>query len=437
MINERGCAGRFQTKHRSWVAGLALGTLLLGLCAGEAAQARTPQHPFYVVFLDPQDPAKAVVELHLPEGQNRTLILRAPLMQLASQVADVSCDGRALTESLQGWPIPDDCGTSRWTISLDQPHRGSVVPSDQRSMRMPGGGVLISEPTSLLRLAGHDGPGSVQLADQPGARTLPSLNEPPGFYVMGDAPTLRFSETNPRLIYVGADLDSVLDHVDPRDHLRAIAYFRNILGDKAARSVEDLTVVWFGASRERREASGAAGYDVLLANFITPAEDPTPFELALPLVLVLHEQFHQIQGGSGAHPHWVSESLANYYALKAARTHLSWVDGVDDVWRFFIDSEATASTGLLEIQRQIDEDQDFSGYDQFYTVGAAFWATLDRALSNATAGRRTLDDILPVIVASDFTTDPELPRPVLDALSEIHADELLRLTRRYLLGQDA
>lgn len=76
-------------------------------------------------------------------------------------------------------------------------------------------------------------------------------------------------------------------------------------------------MVWFGVARHRREISGAAGYDTILANFIIPEDNPRVDEQLMSLMLVLHEQFHQLD--SGSHPVWFGESLANYYALKALK----------------------------------------------------------------------------------------------------------------------
>lgn len=412
--------------------GLAFTLATLGGCT-TGGKSEVGGDPSYTVALDTADPTRLRVALDLPAGDGRLLVSRATAMQLESQVVDLRCDGAEVPSEPGGWRLPDGCRHATWTVMLDTPERGTVVPSDQRSILMPGGGVLLSGPTALPQL---DRPGRVRLPGRAEARLLTALDAPPSFYVIGQAPRRPFERDGMRLAYVADDLDRVAAIVDPERHLDAIAYFRSILGDAAVRSADELTVVWFGAARERREASGAAGHDVLLANYVIPEDRPTPFERALPLVLVLHEQFHQMQAGPGAHPHWVSESLANYFALKAARTHLSRIEGVDEVWSFFIDTNAPVSMGLLEIQRRIDEAQDHSGYRDFYSVGAAFWAALDQALSDATGGRRTLDDVLPVIAASDFAPGEGLPQAVLEALSGIPPHELLRLVRRYLHGEE-
>lgn len=406
-------------------------------CGGADTDTPTPpQNTGYYLDVDPEN-AVIHARLELSAADEGRLILRGTHMQLEAQVSNVRCDGVELISDGDGWPLPPGCVEVSWTIAPDRPEVG-VTPSDQRSLAMPDGWLLISEPTSLLRLeTDHGQPTTIQISDPQGhirAGIIPPLSAPPGFYISGNAPSLIVGDGTPQLIYVADDLDAVLSVVDPVRHYQAIEWFTEVLGLPNVRDSETLTVVWFGAPRENREASGAAGHDVLLANYIAASDAPEPFERALTNVLVLHEQFHQIDAGPGARPHWVNESLTNYYALKAARHFLPDSDGVDAVWAFFIQTDAPVEIGLLEAQRRIDEEQDYSGYMAFYSTGAAFWYELDDAMRAATGARRSLDDILPLVVSTDFPPGSGLPEALREALLDIPSSEIERIERRYLHG---
>lgn len=410
---------------------------LVTACNG--ADTDTPaslQAPGYYLRAAPENTV-VHAQLRLPAADEGRVILRGTHMQLGAQVSNVRCGSAELVYDGEGWPLPPGCAEISWTIAPDRPEAG-VTPSDQRSITMPDGWMLISEPTSLLRLETDSGqPASIRISDPQGnIRTgiIPPLSAPPGFYISGNAPSLIAGEGTPQLIYVADDLDAVLSIVDPARHYQAIEWFAEVLGLPNVRNSETLTVVWFGAPRENREASGAAGHDVLLANYIVASDAPEPFESALTNVLVLHEQFHQIDAGPGTRPHWVNESLTNYYALKAARRFLPDSDGVDAVWAFFIQTDAPVDIGLLEAQRRIDEEQDYSGYMAFYSTGAAFWAELDDAMMAATGARRSLDDILPLVVSTDFPSGAGLPEALREALSDIPSGEIERIEQRYLHG---
>jgi len=412
------------------------GVALLSACTqgGPTVEATEREGPAYMISHGLDNPGSALVELILPAaGEERRLVSRAAALQAQIQVEGVSCDGAPAERAGDEWILPPSCRTAHWRIPFETAEPGSVSPSQQRSLVINDAWMLVSGPASILRLSGYENeslPVHISGPHGSGARTLPPMSAPPAFFAMGEAPSVHYGERSPRLIYVADDLQALPALIDPALHYQAIEYMRAIIGADLARDADALTVVWFGADRERFEVSGAAGYDTLIANYILPGETPSAFEAAAPFILVLHEQFHQLE--TGANPHWVSESLANYYALKAARLILPDHEGVEQAWAMFIDPEAPVEPGLLELQRRIDEDGDYSGYMQFYSAGAAFWASLDEALSQATGGERSLDDILPVILAGEYEPGAGLPGSVMQALSPIPSETLERILARYL-----
>jgi len=401
---------------------------------GQAREEPPPDAPVYSVSFESASPQDARVELGLPPSDEPLLLFsRAPAMQLEPQVEDVRCDGTLVEGTETGWRLPPGCDTASWRIGFETAKKGAVRPSRQRSLIVDGAWALVSGPTSLLRVSGfEDRTFPVMLGESEDAKMdrLPPLGSAPGFFILGGPPSIEYAERSPVLTYIADDLGAVAALVDPALHSQAIDYMRDALGGAANRTVDALTVAWFGAKREHAELSGAAGFDTLIANYIVASESPTPFEAAAPFVLVLHEQFHQLAVGTT--PLWVSESLANYYALKAARRILPDDAGIEQVRAMFIDFDSPVETGLLELQRQIDENGDFSGYSRFYSTGATFWARLDEALTEATDGAQTLDDLLSVVLTSDYTHEVGLPGLVTDALSAIPPETRAEIFDQYL-----
>ena len=390
--------------------------------------------PAYSIIFDQAQPQWARAELSLPCSDGaHTLFSRAPAMHLESQIEDVRCDDVTIEPVGLNWVLPADCKTANWRISLETAEPGAVRPSRQRSLVLDDGWAVISGPTSLLRVAGFDAQTlaiTLTTAEGTKASTVAPLHAAPSFYVLGDPPSVEHESQSASLTYIADDLEAIEALVDPALHHQAIKYMREAIGSAQSSQVEDLTVIWFGAERSRAEVSGAAGFDTLIANYVLASDSPTPLEAAAPFVLVLHEHFHQL--AIGATPHWVSESLANYYAIKAARRILPDDPGVEAARAMFINPDALVPTGMLELQRRIDEDGDRSGYMQFYSAGATFWAQIDDALTQATDSVQTLDDVLPVILAADYSPNDGLPDTVIEALAAIPEERRAALFDQYL-----
>lgn len=415
---------------------LSAATACLTAPAESQSPATCAAKPLYQIAYNPQVPSIVNVRLALPGTVLPTRLLsRAETLQTRSQVGEVRCGDTVIERSQASWNLPTDCSEVFWTVDLDRTDFGSVQPSAQRSLVTPAGWVLLSGSTSLLRVEGWEDEGFVSIEahnNEPRCEILPPVSAPPAFFILGDAPSITYGAGTPQLRYVADDLEAVLGYVDPASHATAIDYLAAVIGEDQRRDVEELTVIWFGASRERRELSGAAGYDTLLANYLLPAETPSPLDVGLPFVLVLHEQFHQL--AAGHNPVWVSESLATYYALKAARRILPEDEGVAAAWSQLVQTDASISIGLLEVQRQIEHEQDYGSYSLLYSQGASFWYALDEALQEGSNGARSLDGVLPVILAAEFEPDSPLPNEVHQQLAQIPAVQLGEIVNRYLTG---
>ena len=257
------------------------------------------------------------------------------------------------------------------------------------------------------------------------ASSLMPRNLPPSFFILGNAPRTSVQSDALKLTYFGDDLDAVRRVSDPAQHLKGLSYLKEIMGAQLARHVAELKVVWIPIAANRG-LGGAAGHDTFLTNF---AIDAAPNEAARSFVTVLHEQFHQLDGGNNR-PQWVSESLAQYYALKAA-LHVSGRDQrYVALWKQWFAKAAADRGNLLDVQRRVKQG-DFSDYKLFYSRGTMFWRDIEAALHKAGV-KEGLDPLVPTILDARFGADASLPPDVMKALRVIPEPELRALLAAYL-----
>ena len=211
--------------------------------------------------------------------------------------------------------------------------------------------------------------------------------------------------------------------------MEAIEYLRSILG-VTARTEERLNVNWFGAPHERHEASGAAGYDTILANYILPHDNPNRTDQLLTLMLVFHEQFHQLN--SASQPIWISESLANYYALKALKEIYPEDSAAKSVWDRFINAERPIDISLLQIESEITNDNNRENYGLLYTQGASFWYELDEELQSNSFGKLNLDNYLPEIMTLDLQSDTQPWQTIKTLFTSLPPSKLNDIEEKYL-----
>jgi hypothetical protein len=389
-------------------------------------------------------PNRVEFALHLPKSDASDpvrIFSRASKMNIVSQVQEVACGGQNALQIKKGtWEIPLGCRTVTWHVNAADFGSSGLGPADQQTFSM-GTWWIISGPSSLLRVASSQAVQSkVRLINPDGTeeiKRLPPLTVPPAFYLLGDAPEYDVSSGASALSYVVDDYIAVTSYVEPDRHAAALRYFDDILEQKETRYVPRLRVVWFGVPQDKHEISGAAGYDTLLANYILPEENPDPYNFYRPFILVLHEQFHQLQNGvstKGGRPAWVGESLAQYYALKAGLITFPDNEAIRAIYDDEIYSEITIEVGLLTVQHQIDVEQNYQNYSLFYSQGVHFWAEIDRSLKEASDNETDLDTLLPDILTISFASSDELPEEFIEIFSPIEGHRLDTLIQQYLLG---
>ena len=396
----------------------------------------TQLQPAYSVIIEADNPLIAKVSLRLKDKRAAPIRLmsRAESLGTTSQVKNVTCQDEIIyPDEMLIWSIPTNCSIVSWRIEFDEPEPSSVQPSQQRSLYMASEWWVISAPTSLLRIESHssDIPVDILVSNRPAVkRTLRTINAPPNFYVLGPAPENSSNTDKLKLTYFGEDLDTVSKVINPEKHKEAIRYFNSVIGAESARKVSELSVVWFGVPRERREVSGAAGYDTILANFIIPEDKPKDEEQLMSLALVFHEQFHQLD--SGSHPVWMGESLANYYALKALKRLFPDNKSADDIWNRFINAEHPTTMGLLDIEREISKDQNRQNYGLLYTQGATFWSELDTAIQQYSSNDESLDSFMPAMMNMNVGSDETSFSQIENLLSVIPTQKMNIIKTKYL-----
>lgn len=415
---------------------------ILAACQSDIWKTGDSDVPYlYEIAPSQTHPNRIQFTLHLSKDSSRKklrLFSRAGQMGLKSQVEMVKCNGVEMVDARNGfWELPMGCLKASWYVRAIDFDPSVSTPSDQQTLAM-GDWWLVSGPSSLLRVEGAKASqAKVVLLGGGGSketRGLSSLSSPPSFYVLGRPPKKTISSEDLRLRYVAEDLETVSQFVDPKRHLAALGYFVDILGKSNKRHAQELTVVWFGVTEDRRQVSGAAGANTILANYILSDKALDPLVFYRPFVLVLHEQFHQVQSGGALQPQWMGESLAQYYALKAATKAWPENEAVLGIFREDTQSATGPTIGLLAVQKQIDKERNYQNYGLFYASGVHFWFEVDQHLKRASGGASDLDAVLPDLLDVTFPDRTQVPERLREVLSAVDPSDLDQMIEKYLMG---
>ncbi|AMC33198.1 hypothetical protein [Janthinobacterium sp. B9-8] len=381
--------------------------------------------------------------------QDRVLRLHGVSRGLASQLVAPHCDKQTLVLSGPGeWVLPAGCGQVSWDIHAQSVLSGEVDSSEQKSVYFQNKKWwLLSEPTSLLRLDG-DAEDSLTILgmdtqQQVGAMArsygqwlVPSAGAPE-FYAFGNLALIRQQIGPFSVDYVADDAAEVARLQLPALHADALSYLAKILPPAKNTVAKDrhLLVVWLGIDEKQGRSGGAAGKRSFLANYIKGAEKNTAASTALTLMILAHEQFHQLAAMSVEHevksPTWAGEGLAHYYGLKTLAQSKLPADEIAKLRAHFIQPEQVPKNGLLALERKYKQG-DRSVYPLFYAQGATFWSEVDRLLQSASQNKRSLDDFLPLLLADDFAQAGQLPPRFLYAIRPLSGPDLDTLLAKYL-----
>jgi hypothetical protein len=416
-----------------------LAALLVAAAAGDAAaQAESWR---YRVRLEATVPLVARVEVELPPPRREQIFAvrpRGAALNVASQVSDVSCDGVPLTADADGrWQIDGrGCARLAWQVRFRELTASGVNAADQPSLYDPRLRFwLFSEPASLLRpvdAAAHEGEiefiggGPVNggaYGSLPGWRRIPGAALAPEYFAIGAVPVSTVRERQADLVYVNA-LGVSLAHLFGQ-HRRALGYLMKVSAVRFERLFRT-TVVWLPGA-PANGAGRAAGFRTLLAN--GPVEGGRLAGAEDTLAFLLHEQFHQMIAAEL--PLWADESLAQYYAIKALRRRDLDRDAVQEVERRFIDPDRVPRMTLRQAQMLVQQG-DAQGLAALHTDGAAFWDRVDHAIQRRSGGFRTLDSLLPALLATRWDDDRIPPRVLELLVRHAGSDATDRLIERYV-----
>jgi len=335
-----------------------------------------------------------IIDEHAPDEAVVTLVTRdtPPQLQVArdgdgGQMSNVQCaDGRALSRTAKDWRTPAGCRAFRWTVRLE--------PVDGRGLdaSMPRAASshrhrywLLPERAALLRAS--SGPGAVRIRlrlkdGQIIARDLafPSNDQPPFYAVIGARPAAAYSGGGVALRVFGKppDYPWMADL-----HGRVLAAWSRwrrdlVVGDAPSR----IDWAWIEPKPDLEPGYNAsAGADSILSQIKLRPGDPEAEAKARAAIGVsaAHEGFHTITGAAGqAWPAWVNESLANHFAIEAARGFLA-PDDFRFVHAFYIAPDVKVP--LLQAQEAYGKGDGAQG-QVFYTYGARFWRAIEQVLTN-------------------------------------------------------
>lgn len=309
------------------------------------------------------------------------LILSASSM--TEQVQNLSCDGEALKKDKPGvWSVPANCKKIQWQVPLFESRL--TLASDQQSIKY-GNFILFSEASSLPRLKDATGTEMIRISiknvniifpvfNEDGEIPLPPKNSAPFFLLLNPAVVDTYFSENIRLRYFLDNPEAISRLPDMSSHMKGLQWLNSIIPGK---SREDFTLAWFGIPAKRASLAGAAGHQILLANY--PDDEDFPFGQTMLLYVGLHEAFHQFAMNYSPQPAWISESLASYYGIRALQTATPEDPKISALLELFLIGANHFQDGLLTINRKVEADNR-TEYGAFYTKGIAFWLAVDNAL---------------------------------------------------------
>jgi hypothetical protein len=403
----------------------------------------------YTIVVDPARLHELTLSLKLPkaEGAPHRLNVRGAAWGLDSQVHSARCGNTPLKQQKDGtWIAESSCREVTWNVGPLVVADGRADVSQQATLlfQQPRW-LLLSEPTSLLRRMDVPPAPASQIVLQPGAAAIlgatvlgerswriPSTNDAPEFFVIGDVPArsrtigafeVRYVADNPgRVEALG--LESL--------HEKVLEYLGRLLPPPPALPAAERTllVVWIGIDERRGKVGGAAGSRSFVANYPVGKPESARLNTARTLYVLAHEQFHQlaalVRGPLPALPVWLNESLATYYGVKALLKVAPGSDA-DSIRAEFIVPTRTVTAGMLELEHR-HAAKDGSAYPLLYSQGATFWAAIDDALRANSAGANDLDALIPGLLGMNVDAGGRLPAAFVARLRTnlgARADELL------------
>ena len=360
---------------------------LLFLLGGAAPD--TPDALSYTLDLTEREPGLARFELR---GAKEGDALVPARNGEAASIEGVRCGRRRLAPRQGRWTVPRACARLSWRVRLADLDRGVDASLPASGWSAAHRFWFLAERHGWLRPL-RPGSGSVRVRVRHGDGraserrfAFPSGDEPPFYAAIGQAPSRIYRVDGFRLdIYGDPPPFAWMDPIHER-MLAAWARWRRDLIPAGVVAPEDLALAWLPLPPDAEPGySASAGAAAIGAQIRLRDGDPDGEAKARAVIAsgAAHEGFHTITGaGAQAWPAWVNESLANHFAIEAARNFL---DPGDFAWveRFHV--EPRLAGGLLAAQRAYAAGDGEQSY-QFYTKGARFWTAIEKVLTGPANG---------------------------------------------------
>lgn len=443
---------------------VALTVFATGACrpprAGSAVRLGAGQALRYRVVLA-ADLRTAQVHLDLPPPA-RGRLLRLPRTAgwkvRRWRIARVRCDGHRIYYSSRGgasggagWLLPRGCARATWRLRLTPVGDSGYLTFSLQAVHDPKGRwAFLPGAAALLEVAGVRGRATLDLVLPAGTRAHHTLDRlPNGRLLLPPAPSAHLA-----LVGVGAFVQrqSEAGGVTVRHrfaeapparftsllavHGRGLRYLVGVFGRPRS---PHLDAWWFHLGPSARMVSGYAGRRAVAISYVDRPKAAPHLTAALlpwlPILMLLHEQVHQL---GVTQPAWLSESLAQYYALKALgragalppAAHTQALDRITRPWSR--PSAVDARVRLLAAHRRYLRTGSVRSYRIFYTNGARFWWTVDRAIGAKSRGKRSLDTIVRRILKLRYDRWGRPPRGFSRLLRRHGGDAALKAMARWM-----
>ncbi|MBM7037130.1 hypothetical protein [Vibrio ulleungensis] len=318
------------------------------------------------------------------------------------------------------------CDTLSWELPfLQTDPLGFNIAEQTNQYSAEKGWFFFSEWSSLPRVQTDQGITESKLC-VPGVLEncydLPTLDQAP-LLLMWGIDSIVISEQNYRF-ELRSDVSAVIDN-----QAQWLPTFKQQLNYLSQVFSAPQEINWqmnvFGREMETGNVSGAAGYSSINVN--VPLKDGALVDASYPhlLKILAHEAIHGLD--TRAHPLWITEGLAEYYAQKSLKQTPFALPDAKIQWQAIAQRLPFAATGLLQANRDLVELNQQHYQMLFYTKAVAFWQQLDEELS---AAGQSLDTYMTQPLAGeDYQLSTEFTQAVISAIG---AEKWAQLTEVYL-----
>lgn len=373
--------------------------------------------------------------------KNKKLFLRGRALGVDSQVKNLRCENKTIKSNKnQEWDIPKTCNKIFWEVKLKKEIK-QVSNQTSGIVKSTSPIILLNEFSSMPRLDKNSYISILKnntflknrllspfSQNKKGDYILPSIDNAPAFLII-DLYSKSSQKKEANLKYI-IDNQKTKNYINKyySQHKKAIKYIYSLFDFLDYREFKS-TVLWIGLKKQNF-IGGVAGYRTFLVNYII--DDKLEVKrFPYSFTGAIHEQFHTIYPINNTIPTWVSESLAQYYAIKTMEKINFDSDKLKNIKkRFFHTTKNTI--GLKEANNRFISKNDMSVYGLFYTKGSSFWFDLDNLIKKST--NKSLDDFMGALSQMNFPPNYNLPNDFIKLLEKnnIKQEDIKKLLSKYL-----